>query len=223
MSEIFYKAVRPNGASFYDLDFRWLPEGWVSGDPIPTDWVVKHPNPGKRLGRNSGARASEYLSIATVPTNCTNFQWPCVLLEVEALGRACLDDDYPNERRVRAARVIRELPAHEVFGPQGAEVVAILDRAAKLTTEEVENLAAAWNAARGAARSDARHAARDEARHAARDAAQVAARGTGRHAAWDAAWGAAHDAALATLARDLIPTEHHDLLIGAWRTVMGDE
>ena len=223
MSETYYKAVRPDGASFHDPDFRWLPEGWESGDPIPEDWVVEHPNPGKRIGKNSGVWADEYLSIATVPTDCTGFEWPCVLLGAEAVGRACQDNRHPNKRRVRAARVLRELPAHEVFGPQGAEVVAILDRAAKLTTEEVENLAAAWDAARGAARNDARHAARDDARHAARDAAQVAARGTGRHAAWDAAWGAAHDAALATLARDLIPTEHHDLLIGAWRTVMGDE
>ena len=207
MSEIFYKAVRPDGASFHDPDFRWLPEGWQSGDPIPADWVVRHPNPGWRIGKGSGTRASEYLSIATVPTNCTNFQWPCVLLEVEALGRACLDDDYPNKRRVRAARVIRELPAHEVFGPQGAEVVAILERCGRLTAEEVERL----RAARIAAREAAWVAARD----AARDAAWVAAR--------DAARGAARDAAAATLVRDLITPEDYDQLMGPWREVMGDE
>ena len=200
MSEIFYKAVRPNGASFYDLDFRWLPEGWVSGDPIPTDWVVKHPNPGKRIGR-SGTRASEYLSVATVPTDCTNFRWPCVLLEAEAVGRACLDDYYHHKRRVRAARVIRELPAHEAFGPQGAEVVAILERCGRLTAEEIERLRAAQNAW-GAAQN-------------AWDAALGAARG--------AALGAARGAAAATLVRDLITPEGYDLLTAPWREVMGDE
>ena len=192
MSEVYYKAVRPDGASFHGPTFRWLPEGWKSGNPIPTDWVVRHPNPGAEKG--SGAHASRYLSVATVPTDCTGFRWPCVLLEVEAVDQAYLDDQYPHKRRICAARVIRELPAHEVFGPQGAEVVAILDRAAKLTAEEVQNLAAAWDAARAAA--------------------------------WDAAWAArdaARDAAVATLARDLITTEHHDLLIGPWRAVMGDE
>ena len=203
MSEVYYKAVRPNGGSFYDPDFRWLPEGWVPGNPIPTDWVVRHPNPGAKLEKGSGARASRYLSVATVPTDCTGFRWPCVLLEVEAVDQAYLDDQYPSKRRICAARVIRELPAHEVFGPQGAEVVAILDRAAKLTAEEVQNLAAAWDAAWVAAWD------------AARDAARVAA--------WDAARVAARDAAVATLARDLITTEHHDLLIGPWRAVMGDE
>ena len=37
-----------------------------------------------------------------------------------------------------------------------------------------------------------------------------------RDAAWDAAW----DAALALLTRDLISTEHFDLLYGPWREVM---
>ena len=223
MSETYYKAIRPDGASFYDPTFRWLPEGWESGNPIPTDWVVRHPNPGAKIDSGSGAHASRYLSVATVPTDCTGFQWPCVLLEVEAVGQACLDDQHPHKRRIYAARVIRELPAHEVFGPQGAEVVAILDRAAKLTAEEVQNLAAAWVAARDAARDAAWVAAWD----AARDAAWVAARVAAWVAAWvaarDAAWVAARDAAVATLARDLITTEHHDLLIGPWRAVMGDE
>ena len=225
MTDRIYKAVRPDGASFHDPNFRWLPEGWKSGNPIPTDWVVRHPNPGAKIEKSSGAHASRYLSVATVPTDCTGFQWPCVLLEVEAVGQACLDDQHPHKRRIYAARVIRELPAHEVFGPQGAEVVAILDRAAKLTAEEAKNLAAAWVAARDAAvaaRDAAWDAARDAARAAARDAAWVAARPAARDAAvaaWDAAW----DAAVATLARDLITTEHHDLMIGPWRAVMGDE
>ena len=40
----YYKAVRPNGCSFYDSMFRWLPDGWQSGDPVPADLVVEHPD-----------------------------------------------------------------------------------------------------------------------------------------------------------------------------------
>ena len=234
---VFYKAIRPNGASFHDPDFRWLPEGWVSGNPIPTDWVVRHPNPGKRIGR-SGTRASEYLSVATVPTDCTGFEWPCVLLEVEAVGRVYLDDYYHHKRRVRAARVIRERPAHEVFGPQGAEVVAILERCGRLTAEEIERLRAARDA-RLTAR-DARLTARDArltawvaaraAGLAARDAgltawltARDAARIAARDAAWDAAQITAWNAAIATLTRDLITPEDYNVLMAAWLEVMGDE
>ena len=224
MSEVYYKAVRPDGASFYDPTFRWLPEGWKSGDPIPADWVVRHPNPGKRIGKDSGAWAEDYLSVATVPTDCTGFQWPCVLLEVEAVGRACLDGDYPNKRRVRAARVLRELSAHEVFGPQGVEVVALLDRAAKLTAEEVEGLSAARDAWDATAWNAAWNAARVAAGVAARGAARVAARDAARDAAGDAAGDAAAiDAAIATLTRDLITSENYDVLMAPWLAVMGDE
>lgn len=237
-ADVLYKAIRPDGASFYDPEFRWLPEGWKSGDPIPADWVVRHPNPGARIGKRSDTWAGEYLSVATVPTDFTGFKWPCMLLEVEPVGRACLDDQYANKRRVRAARVFREVPAHEVFGPQGADVVAILDRAAELTAEEVENLAAAWRAARGVAwdavwdvaQRAAWDAAWEVARRAGRSAAWRAAWEVARRAVWDAAWRAAWDvarrvaldAAGATLVRDLISTEHHDQLIGPWRAVMGD-
>ena len=219
-TRVFYKAIRPNGESFHDPYFRWLPEGWQSGDPIPADWVVEHPNPGAKIGR-SGARASEYLSIATVPTDCTGFEWPCVLLEVEAVGQAYLDDEYPNKRRVRAAKVLRELPAHEVFGPQGVEVAAILDRTRRLTAKEAERLAAgardatAWDATRGAAWDAAWDATRGAAWNAAWDATRKAARGAAGAVSWDAA--------AATLARDLITPEQYDLLMAPWLAVVGDE
>ena len=48
-------------------------------------------------------------------------------------------------------RVIGELPAREVFGPHGAAVVALIERAGRLTAREAKRLDAAWNAARDAA------------------------------------------------------------------------
>ena len=48
-----------------------------------------------------------------------------------------------------------ELPAPEVFGPQGAHVVALLERARRLTPDEASALGAALDAALGAARGAA--------------------------------------------------------------------
>ena len=64
MTTVRYKAVRPDGTSFHDPSFPWMPEGWAPGDPIPDGWTVVHPDP-SRFG------ASGYLSAATVPTECT--------------------------------------------------------------------------------------------------------------------------------------------------------
>lgn len=221
MSETYYKAVRPNGGSFHDPEFRWLPEGWGSGDPIPMGWVVEHPNPGERIEKDSGARANEYLSVATVPTDCTGFEWPCVLLEVQAVGRACLDSYYPNKRRVRGARIIRELPAHEAFGPQGAEVVAILYRAVRLTTDEVEKLSDAQWSNQGSVLYAARNA-EWRAGASSREAARTASRKVVQNTVGDAAWPFVRDAIFATLNRDLIGSEQHELLMAPWRAVIGD-
>src|SRR5690606_20708966 len=91
-------------------------------------------------------------------------------------------------------------PAHMAFGPQGEHVVALIERAARLTRDEAKQLSAAGDATWVASG----HAARNAARDAARDAARVAAWG----AAWDAAaWNAARDTAgdtaMALVVRDL--------------------
>ena len=98
-----------------------------------------------------------------------------------------------------------KLPAPEVFGPQGAHVVALIERARRLTPDEVSALGAARDAALGAARG------------AAWDAALDAACGAARDAALGAAWGAA----CGLVVRDVITTEDYDILTRAWRTVIG--
>ena len=107
-----------------------------------------------------------------------------------------------------------ELPASEVFGPQGAHVVALIERMRRLTLDEARGLASARDAAWGAARDVAWDVAWD-------DNAWSAAWG----AAWDAARGAARDnardAVLALVVRDLITTDHYDTLTRAWRTTIG--
>lgn len=210
MTATFFKAVRPDGTSFHDPTFRWLPEDGV----IPEGgWLVEHPTPAAQIGRSSGASTSGYLSVSTVATDCTGFRWPCRLLEVEPVGRACLDNKHPSKRRVRAARVVRELDPHLTLGPQGEQVAALIERAARLTLDEGHRVSAA------------RVTAGDS------DAAWYAAwcADTTRCAAWEAtreaelvgAWAAVCDAALGLINRDLISTTHYDTLTLPWRQAIG--
>ena len=222
----YYKAVRPNGCSFYDVAFRWLPDGWQSGDPIPADLVVEHPDYSP-----TDSCASLSLSASTAATDCTGMYWPCVLLEVEPFGHVRQPDPHelPHKVAAPAWRVIRELPAITALGPQGAEVAALIDRCRHLTGGDLERLDAAWYAARGAARG----AARDAAWYAARDAARGAARGAAWDAARDAAWYAARGAARyaaryaawyaagALVVRDVISGAHYDALTLPWRDAIG--
>ena len=216
----YYKAVRPDGTDFRSGAVQWATPGVGRTRPR----TVKHP-PAKQ----GGADASEYLSVSTVPTDCTGMQWPCRLLTVEPVEGYPVTtpdpDTLPHKRASTTWRVTGEVDAHAALGPQAAQVVALIARAATLTPDEARRLRAAWDAARGAARG----AAWD----AARDAAWDAARGAARDAVWDAAWHAARDAtwgavryaawyaACALVARDLISTEHYDTLTTPWRTVIG--
>ena len=210
MADTYYKAVHPDGGSFYDPGFRWLPEGWTSGDPIPDGWTVVHPDYSPTSGD-----AGRYLSVATVATDCTGMRWPCVLLEVEPVGevRTPHPSGMPHKRAAAAWRVVRELPATDALGPQGAVVAALIERAGRLSVDEAKRLDAAWVATGYAARDTARDAARDATGYAAWDAAWVA---TGY-----AAWGAARDAAVALVVRDLISREQYDMLTLPWRTAVG--
>jgi len=203
----YYKAVRPNGRDFYTNTVQWAPEK-VKARKGRT---VTHPDTG-----DMNDDATTYLSVSTVPTDCTGMAWPCRLLVVEAVGDVITPhaDTLPNKRGAKAFRVVEERPTHEVFGPQGEHVTALIERAGTLTADEAAQLAAAWDAARAAARA----AAWDAAWDAARDAAWAAA----GNAVGDAAWAAAG----ALLARDLIGSHgytqaHYDTLTTPWRTVIG--
>ena len=210
-----YKAVRPDGTSFHDPGFRWLPEsGPFEGH------VVTHPT-----ANTIGKRASRYLSVSAVATECTGMRWPCRLLEVEPAGEVATPepDERPNKRAGVAFRVARELPATDALGPQGVQVAALIERSRRLAADDLQRLTAEWPAA-WAARDVAWEAATDAARDAARDAAWEAAWEAATDAARDAAWGAAwvaRDVALALVVRDLISTEDYDTLTLPWRQTIG--
>ena len=208
----YYKAVRPDGTDFFSGKVRWLPP---VGEPLPDGGlIVRHPT---AATPSFGDDAADYLSVSTVPTDCTGMQWPCRLARLEAVDTAVWTPDaigLPNKRAAVVWLVTAEVDAWQALGPQGREVVAIIDRVRMLTADEVRQLTAARDAAWHAAWYAARGAARGAARHAAWYAAQ--------DAAWGAAWGAIRCATIATLVRDLITPEQHDLLMAPWRTVIGD-
>ena len=218
---IYYKALRPDGTSFHDPAFRWATE---------PGGITKHPNPAASIARKSGAKASGYLSVAAVPTDCTSMRWPCMLLAVEPVGRVALDDEYPNKIRGRAFRTVEQLDPVLALGPQGAAIALLIERAGRLTFEQADAIDAAWHAALPvwhAALDAARHAARDGAWRAARHAARQAALDAARHAALDAASTAARHAAAALVVADLVGAhrltqDHIDTLLAPWMSMMGD-
>lgn len=195
MALTYYKCVRPDGTDFHTgrIDYA---AALASGEIIEHRATMIRDDP------------STYLSVSIHPTNCTGMRWPCRLFRVEPVGRTLTASINDSKRACSALRVVEELPAHQALGPQGEQVAAVIERAGRLTAEEVRRLDAAWNAAWNAAQDAARDAAQDAARNAAWDAA------------WNATWGAARNA-LALLTRDLISQEHYDMLIGPWRDVIG--
>jgi hypothetical protein len=206
----YYKATRPDGTDFRTGKIDY-------GRMLGTSVGIKHPNPGTLNSSEAGG----YFSVSTVPTDCTSFQWPALLFEVEIVGESWKPDSskLPNKRAGHELLVIAKLPAWQLFGPRGESIVAIIDARARLTTKQVNRLIAArddkfwtawdelWSVASGgrAGRAGLR---------AARDAL------CGRLYDWsgdDAAYGAA----LAVLFQDIITPQVYRDITAPWREVVG--
>ena len=187
----YFKAIRPDGASFHDPSFMWATE--VGG-------VTYHPTHGKS---GNTSTAAGYLSVSTTATDCTGMRWPCRLLEVEPVGEVFTPDPagLPNKRAGLVFRTVRELPATDALGPQGVHLVALIERCAGLADDDARKLRAARGGAWGAA--------------GAAGAAWDAARDAG--AAWDAAWALV----VRDLIGDTFTQAHYDTLTMPWRTVIG--
>jgi hypothetical protein len=208
--EQYYKAVRPDGTSFYDQRTKWQ-IGKITRHPAAD---LDHP-----------ISASRYLSVSVSPADCTSFKWPARLFRVASVrGHKVVTPNssyVTNKRASDAWKPVEELPAHQLFGPQGEHVAALIARAQNLTAEERDRLDAAWNAVRYATRDSAQYVARDAGWYAAQYAAQSAARYAAQSAAQYAAQYVARDTAGALVSRDLISTEHYDLLTRPWRKIIG--
>ena len=189
MPATYYKATDVEARSWGDAQIVWK-VGRIVRDPADEQgW------PTKRLCERGLLHAATVATEAMV--SHATLAWPCRLFAVEARGTLVTSSDNPHKVGCRAWKVTAELEAHEVFGPQGVEVVALIERASRLTDDEVSRLHTAWNAAWNAAG----YAAGDAARYAA------------RYAAWNAAG--------ALVVRDLITAEQFELLYGPWGSVWG--
>jgi len=213
----YWKATQPDGTDFHTgtVDYAAALE---SGVPVTAPVIG--------LANDHRFPGPKWLHLATVPTECVGMSWPCRLFEVEPVGDVLMASAHPHKIGATAVRVLREIEAHRVFGPQGVQVAALIERCATLTADEVSRLYAATpGTARGVA-------TRDATRGIARGTARVAAWGAALYAATpDTAWGAARGAALGAawglLLRDLIgkhpgwDQDAYDLLTGPWRQEIG--
>ena len=153
----YFKAVRMDGTDFHTGTVRWLPP---VGEPLPEGGlIVRHPT---ATTPSFGNDAAYYLSVSTEPADCTGMQWPCRLALVEAADAAVWTPNataLPDKRAAVIWLVTAEVDAWQALGPQGREVVAIIDRARMLTTDKLRQLGAARDAALGVAWGAARDAA----------------------------------------------------------------
>ena len=144
----YYKSVRLNGTDFHTGELQWAPP---EGHEAP--WIVYH-----QSGRQEvpSAHPRDFLSVATVPTDCSGMAWPCRLLQVRPVeghpvatpgGRLL-----PNRVVATAWEVIAELDPRLALGPQADQLIALLDTAERLTGDKLRDLAAARFAAWFAAR-----------------------------------------------------------------------
>lgn len=144
MEETYYKAVRPDGTSFYDSSFRWIPE-----KGIKRKILIKHPS---ILGKprfiakemEQGVEPHEYLSVSTDPKTCYGFMWPCRLLEVVPIPQlpvwAPHPEDLPNKRASMAWKVVREVEPWRVFGPNGEVVANFLDKISSMSPATLQRI-----------------------------------------------------------------------------------
>lgn len=202
----YFKAVRPTGRDHYSgtIDYS------VPGS------VVTHPNSTRMLHNIP----SSYLSVSTSPEEALlGGSWPCRLFEVEPIGDVMGDlFASPHKRACLAVKVIQELPAYLVFGPQREHVVALLRRAQYLNSDQVR----AGNITWGNSGAVARQAVWD----AAWAAASRSNRGSACHAAWAYVWGeygyAPGIAAVALIVRDQLDPSDYRFLTAPWRSVAGN-
>lgn len=211
----YYKALRPNGTDFATgttrpRKGRWMPR--IEGELIMCEW---------------GYHVSDAVGETLIGGS-----WPCKLARVEIPKGEWQREGH--KLVVPTYRVVEWLPAWQALGPNGEAVAAMIERAGKLTADEVQRLDAAMKTAGRAAWRRAMDITRVAAWAAASGAARGAAGGAAEEAAWwasrwwasraaemEGARDAARRAAWALVVRDLLTTKQFDILYGPWASVVG--
>jgi hypothetical protein len=111
--------------------------GYIALDPDPRNEPGQHPV----MGQSWSADGPEHGWVALSPEKAPTDRWPIDLWCVRWLGREIepLEGSAPWLTRVRVDRMTlfrRERP-EQVFGPNGAAVVALIERVSRLTLAEV--------------------------------------------------------------------------------------
>ncbi len=226
----YYKATTADGTSFGAPEITWR-VGSITRDPLPAP-------------SGTGLCAEGLLRAATVPTetlvsrDTIDIREGWRLFEVAPYDSLVTSEHYPDRVGCRAWMVLAELPKSLALGPQGSQVMEIIDRAGVLTSQELAQFETE--------QASTRYEAREEVRANGHSAAAYARRQSAWTAAWDAAEGAvrtalpvapcpyhdrldateaARDAVLALVTWDLWHgdrgREMRDLLIAPWAEVIG--
>ena len=210
----YFKAVRPNGRDFHSNTVDYA--AGLAGD------AIIHPK-----SKRGSDDAAHYISVSVEPGDCTGFSWPeggARLFEVKPVGRAWTPHKnmLPNKRAAVAVKVIRELPAYMLFGPQGEAVVALIETFSTLTRSQRD----AMYRARSDQWWDAYAVANAGRADRAGLSAALDALG-GRLIVWfdgDSAYGAALAVLLRhTIGADGFEQKHYDALVAPWVKVTGQK
>ena len=129
----YYKAIRPDGTDFYSQSVQWAP----AKTKARKGRVVEHPTSTELVG-------GDWSTGLAASTDVTRFPgadaWPIRLLEVEPVGTV---HHVGAKAQALAWSVVAELDPALRFSPQGAHIVALIERAGLLTADEASRLDAA--------------------------------------------------------------------------------
>jgi hypothetical protein len=220
----YYKATNMYGKDFYSNTVQF-----TVGESVPPLPEVIDPR----------CCSSDVYHASTHPeSTLIGGAWPCRLFEVE--GEPVADEDH--KRGFYTFKVVREIEAWRALGPNGRELVALIERCQRLTADEAGSLAAAratvpdsawdaaWNVVWDTAWNTGRATVRDvawEAAWAVVRAAAVAAGNAAGAAVGDAirnaAWNVVRSAIVALCLRDVIAEEHFNTLYGPWASVIDSQ
>lgn len=214
----YFKTTHLDGRGFEAGDHLWM-EGAVTS----------------LLGNKKGVEVlgSELLYAATEPGNALiGGSWPCKLFEVEPIGTVTTDKRQPDVVGAHSWSVERQLPAAQVFGPNGDAVVAMLETISVLAPGQFHSCGFDWDDNEFAALDNAGKLASTNGRLGAWNGAWVAAEQAISRRVWEimpgVTWGALHDnarrtvrdAVLAIVVRDLIDIVDFRSLYGPWERTM---
>ena len=214
----FFKTTTLDRHGFTDSDQVWR-EGSITS-------MLKNAKATEVLG-------SELIYASTVPGDALiGGSWPCKLFEVEPIDTVTVHKTYPNLVGAQSWWVERQLPAEQVFGPNGDAVVAMLNAINTLSPREFSLCGYDWDDNELDALDSGGQLAAVNGRLGAWNGAWVAAEQAVLCRVWEIMpgerWGAVcdnarrtlRDAVLAIVVRDLIDVDDFQSLYGPWERTM---